>query len=194
MAEFPFPLPRNPNFREFVWFEGLILPHELELIDGWWSDEVSSTAEVSGEKRYVESLRRSAVIPICLDDRSRWLFDRLQGVALKCNQQYFGFDLAGFVEPLQLAQYGESEFFDWHLDFGIDEMSQRKLSISVQLSDDDDYEGGDLQFQINQNEECASRKRGTVIVFPSFIMHRVTAVTKGLRRSLVGWVSGPPFR
>jgi len=74
------------------------------------------------------------------------------------------------------------------------EISHRKLSVTVQLSDEDSYEGGDLQFMINNRIENAPRKKGTVIVFPSFILHRVTEVTKGKRNSIVGWLSGPPFR
>ncbi|MGB0178111.1 MAG: 2OG-Fe(II) oxygenase, partial [Owenweeksia sp.] len=83
---------------------------------------------------------------------------------------------------------------DWHMDFGAGEISHRKLSMTVQLSDPADYEGGDLEFMINQKVVTAPRTRGTVIVFPSFILHRVTPVTKGVRHSVVGWVSGTPFR
>ena len=62
----------------------------------------------------------------------------------------------------------------------------------MQLSDPDEYE--DLQFMINQNIVNASKEKGTIVVFPSFIMHRVTPITKGTRQSIVGWVSGPPFK
>ena len=64
----------------------------------------------------------------------------------------------------------------------------------VQLSDEEEYEGGDLQFMINNKIVDAPRKKGTIVIFPSFIMHRVTQITKGTRQSIVGWVSGPPYR
>ncbi|MDB2656544.1 2OG-Fe(II) oxygenase [Crocinitomicaceae bacterium] len=80
------------------------------------------------------------------------------------------------------------------MDFGAAEISARKLSVTVQLSDPDEYEGGDLEFMINHKTVKAPRKKGTIVVFPSFIMHRVTPITKGTRQSIVGWVSGPPYR
>ena len=70
----------------------------------------------------------------------------------------------------------------------------RKISISVQLDDENDYMGGDLQFYTKQTLTNAPRKKGTVIMFPSYLLHRVTPVVKGVRHSLVTWISGPPFR
>ena len=66
--------------------------------------------------------------------------------------------------------------------------------MTIQLSDADAYEGGDLQFMINNKIVNAPREKGTIIIFPSFVMHRVTPITKGTRQSIVGWVSGPPYR
>jgi PKHD-type hydroxylase len=80
------------------------------------------------------------------------------------------------------------------MDFGAGEISHRKLSLTVQLSDPNDYEGGKLQFMIDRHVDDAPAQRGTVIVFPLFVMHRVTPVERGVRRSIVGWVSGLPYR
>ena len=65
----------------------------------------------------------------------------------------------------------------------------RKLSISVQLSRSEDYEGGELQFKVGSDEIVATQDPGSVIIFPSYIRHRVTPVTSGVRHSLVQWVS-----
>ena len=64
------------------------------------------------------------------------------------------------------------------------------LSISVQLSGSEEYEGGDLQFEVGSDEIAAAQDPGSVIFFPSYIRHRVTPVTSGVRYSLVQWVSG----
>ena len=71
----------------------------------------------------------------------------------------------------------------------------RKLSFSMQLSGPDDYEGGNLQFQLD-NGECifAPRQKGAVILFDSRLRHRVLPITKGIRKSLVGWCNGPRWR
>jgi PKHD-type hydroxylase len=69
------------------------------------------------------------------------------------------------------------------------------LSISVQLSDPSEYEGGDLQFSLyGDRTVIAEKEQGTMVIFPSYMRHRVTPVTRGTRRSLVTWITGPPFR
>ena len=189
-ATYRFPLPQNPNFSEFVISAGL-LPHELDQIDSLWNQERLQRAEVSGgESIYIEEIRKSAVMPVAPEPRFNWIFERISALALQANAERFGFDILGIYEPLQLADYGQDDFFQWHMDFGPGESSNRKLSLTVQLSAPDSYEGGDLQFMINDKTVDAPRDRGTVVIFPSFVLHRVTPVTKGRRRSIVGWFSG----
>ena len=72
--------------------------------------------------------------------------------------------------------------------------------MTLSLSNPNDYEGGNLEFDFRDNEEGSQprvckeiRKKGSIIVFPSFVWHRVTPVTKGLRHSLVCWNIGKPF-
>ena len=76
---------------------------------------------------------------------------------------------------------------------GPDETSSRKISIVVQLSDPLEYEGGELQISDGGTNRVCEKTKGTIIIFPSYLLHRVTPVTKGTRRSLVLWVTGPPF-
>jgi PKHD-type hydroxylase len=68
------------------------------------------------------------------------------------------------------------------------------MKITVQLSDPDEYEGGDLEFMINGKSVVRPREKGTAIVFPSFINHRVTEISKGTSQAIVGWVAGSRFR
>ena len=107
--------------------------------------------------------------------------------------QAFQFELLGFADALQYTQYGPGHKFDWHVDIGAGQASNRKLSITVQLSDEAAYEGGALQF-ISAPDMAMPRQRGTAILFPSYLAHRVNDVTQGLRCSLVGWAAGVPFR
>jgi PKHD-type hydroxylase len=101
--------------------------------------------------------------------------------------------LFGLVDEIQFARYGVGDAFGWHLDAGGGQTSTRKLSMSVQLSDDDEYTGGDLELCACPQLE-PRRRRGTIIVFPSFLAHQVTPVTRGTRHSLVAWAHGPPFK
>ncbi len=193
MSFFPFQLKPMPNFVEFLNAEGTLLPHEVQQINKEWKEEKSEEAKLEGGVLQDDALRKSSVLPIYPGEKRDWIFQRMNGVIAQANQ-YYNFDLNGFYEPLQLAQYGVGDFFDWHLDFGTGTSSNRKLSLSIQLSHPEEYEGGDLEFQINNKIVKAPRTPGTAIIFPSFIRHRVTKITKGNRRSIVGWVSGPPYR
>ena len=80
----------------------------------------------------------------------------------------------------------------WHQDYGF--AISRKLSITVQLTDPSEYEGGNLQILTADEPANITRKRGMIALFPSYVLHQVTPVTRGSRQSLVAWVSGPAFK
>jgi PKHD-type hydroxylase len=95
--------------------------------------------------------------------------------------------------------YGDAHGrYDWHCDtfWANSTTYDRKISIVIQLSDSKDYEGGDFEIdhRYPQFPKEAIRDKGSVLVFPSFINHRVTPVTSGTRKSLVAWIQGPKFR
>ncbi len=144
----------------------------------------------------VEQTRKTRIAWMYHNDQSKWLYDLLGWIANQLNATNFGFDLYGFVDALQYTVYEGSEvkpgFYDWHMDQG-HTSSPRKLSLVLQLTDPSEYEGGDLQFMGTHNS-VATKELGSVHFFPSYIMHRVMPVTKGIRRSLVGWIAGPRFR
>jgi PKHD-type hydroxylase len=163
----------------------------------------SATVQDAGRDRADDGLRRARVAWIESDDESRWLFDRLAGVASEANHHY-RFELTGFGEDVQFTTYDEiGSFYTWHQD-GLDgPVAGRKLSLVVQLSSPDAYEGSDLEFlEVTEDYLAADagrwrtrvRRRGSVIAFPAFEYHRVTPLLAGVRHSLVCWVSGPPFR
>jgi len=127
------------------------------------------------------------------------LTNQLWSFAHTANRNAFGFDIS-YLNDIQYTTYyaDDNGKYDWHHDtfWGNPTSFDRKISIVIQLSDPQDYEGGDFeidpQYQALPAEEI--RAKGTVIAFPSFIRHRVTPVSKGVRRSLVCWVEGPKFR
>lgn len=122
-----------------------------------------------------------------------WVFRDMTFASTYMNDKHFKFDLTGFTEGIQFAEYNAPDGgYGSHTDniFG---GVIRKLSISVQLSDESSYEGGDLCMNYGK-EFVMPRKQGTVVAFPSSTLHRVAPVTKGTRHSLVGWITGPQFR
>jgi len=150
---------------------------------------------------------------------NHWLGGFMWHYIQRANRENFLYDLRNIDgESMQYTQYGPGEFYSWHNDAGIschykpqtvgnrqeglanDFVNEnielvRKLSFVLQLSDPDDYEGGNLQLlDEGGTSYFAPRKRGTVILFDSRTQHRVLPVKSGLRKSIVGWVVGPRWK
>ncbi len=124
--------------------------------------------------------------------QTHWLFHKL-GALFSQAAQHYGFELTGFIDALQYTVYGPEQHFDWHMDLGPGATSARKLSMTIQLSANEDYTGGQLEF-VNAPAMNEARAMGAATFFPSYLAHRVTPVTSGVRRSLVAWACGPTFR
>lgn len=134
-----------------------------------------------------------------LDERARaeWVAGRLVALVAQANRAHFGFDLDDFAESAQVARYGAERqgHFAWHSDIGEGPVARRrKLTVVVQLSDPGDYEGGALEIWPDGAQQQAPREQGAAIVFPAFVLHRVTPVTRGTRHSLTIWAHGPALR
>jgi PKHD-type hydroxylase len=138
------------------------------------------------------NIRKSTIAWIDIREDSQWLYEKVWNTFQAVNR-WFKFDLFGLVDEIQFARYGVGDGFGWHLDTGGGQTSTRKLSMSVQLSDEGEYAGGELELCACPQLE-PRRRRGTIIVFPSFLAHRVTPVSRGARCSLVAWAHGPPFK
>lgn len=153
----------------------------------------AANSEIAVLNPYV---RKSSVSWIHLNEKTSWLYDRLAYIVRKTNSDCFGFDLYGFVEHLQYTIYnGESEDrYDWHVDFANNDVSPRKLSLTLQLSDPSEYEGGQLELFFSDSPFQVPKQKGLMCLFPSWTLHRVTPVTKGVRKSLVVWIAGPTFK
>jgi PKHD-type hydroxylase len=138
------------------------------------------------------SVRKSSIRFVPFNEEDRWIFDRLAAAATLVNQE-LKFELKGFDEGFQLGRYAEGDFYDWHADLAADVSALRKLSLVVQLTPPEDYDGGELEFF--PHPVRAPRERGTIVVFPSWMPHRVLPVTRGARYSIASWIAGAtPFR
>lgn len=144
-----------------------------------------------------EGTRRASITWLDDEGDAAWVLRRLIGAVADANKSHFHFDLDEFAERMQVARYSAETqgFFDWHSDSGTGPIARRrKLTIVVQLSEAGSYEGGDLETNAGGHVRRASRACGTALLFPSFILHRVTPVTRGERYSLTLWAHGPEFR
>tara|TARA_R100000030_G_scaffold26286_1_gene19141 strand:+ start:582 stop:1109 length:528 start_codon:yes stop_codon:yes gene_type:complete len=148
-----------------------------------------------------------------------WVGGFLWHYVMRANRENFLYDLRCIDgESIQYTRYAEGQFYNWHNDAGLasqykpvsvgnraeglgqDFLNEniemvRKLSFVLQLSDPDDYEGGNLQMLDESGRlYVAPRQRGTVILFDSRTQHRVQKIKSGVRKSLVGWTVGPRWK
>jgi PKHD-type hydroxylase len=128
-------------------------------------------------------------------DGMDWVFRRVTDITLNLNERFFKFDLFGINEGFQFTNYeAPSGKYGKHVDREMN-MPVRKLSISIQLTNPEEYEGGELKLYNGEEEGTLMDKtQGTLIMFPSYVLHEVMPVTKGTRNSLVTWVTGKQFK
>jgi PKHD-type hydroxylase len=169
-------------------FTGIFSPAECDLIMELGLRE----PQLAGRMMRAQYMRRkSNVAWLGVGANTLWLYEKLWQIFTSVNRWY-SYGISGLVDEIQFTTYAAGDSIDWHLDTGTGQTSTRKISISVQLSEQADYLGGDLQF-CGCTDLQDARRRGTIVVFPSFLAHRVSPVTSGTRFSLVSWAHGLPF-
>lgn len=211
------------NLQNYYWYFESALPHRIcdQIIEVGNSlrEELALTGDETEKALKGQSLsnneindlkkRRDSNVSWLSDN---WIYKEIQPYINTANTNAnwnFQWD---YSEACQFTKYGKGQFYDWHCDsFNLpyNDPTQkhyfnkiRKLSVTVSLNDGFEYEGGDLEFRLNSTRPdkkdtiiCEdARKKGSIIVFPSFVWHRVKPVTKGNRYSLVIWSLGWPFR
>jgi PKHD-type hydroxylase len=180
------------NQSNYYWFDKVFSPEDLSYIDNLQNlYEYESGTVVGGDD--IKDVRKSKVKWIHHDENSSWLYDRIQTMVLEANQ-VFQFHLNSIIDSIQYTEYYDNGgHYGWHMDIGPHPINHRKISITIQLSNPNEYEGGNLELWTGQGQILAPRSQGCAVLFPSFMQHRITPVTKGVRKSLVLWVGGGAY-
>lgn len=187
-----------------IYFDDVFNEEEIARIVEYCEKQEFLTATVGSDKSLNETIRKSNVNFHNPNEENNWIFERLNWAIEKMNDDFYNFDLNGY-DFFQYSQYKSSQLgkYDLHIDmFMGDELptsttGTRKLSLTFLLSEPGvDFEGGDFQIVLAQENQAQTieMKKGRIIAFPSFVLHRVTPVTKGERKSIVVWVEGPKFK
>ena len=124
------------------------------------------------------------------------MYKMIEHSMLQANGNHFGYEGMQITEPGQFTEYPKGGFYDWHMDADVTgkfEPPVRKLSMTILLSPQTEFEGGDLEF-LTEGNKPEQLVQGQAIFFCSMLRHRVAKVKKGIRRSLVMWFGGPPFK
>jgi PKHD-type hydroxylase len=187
-----------PNSGSVAYWENFLAPEEINLLlaQPEWLNMQDGVINTGGQAPVTdETIRKTKVAWLDTKPELETIWGKFASVTAEVNAQFFHFDLDGFYEPMQICLYEEQTLghYDWHTDVGPG-MANRKISVVVQLSDPSDYTGGELNLNGGNGIITAPKEKNTVIIFPSFVLHRVTPVLTGIRKSLVTWVAGPPLR
>lgn len=165
-----------------------------------YPSKIVTTKESNQESSQIKKVRSSDIKWIPQAPPWLWLYQRIHDYVINSNNLLWNFTLSHMDEEIQYSEYNSSQngHYDWHIDMGIEKYSTRKLSIIVQLSSPKEYEGGDVEFftggDLSKPKSKISKEMGSITIFPSYMLHRVTPVTKGVRKSLAFWVGGTQFR
>jgi len=209
----------NKEIHPVYWIPNFLSDDEIEKIKKYTENLSSQDAKVGFDIRedekkpftldyHIKNINNGLVIRtrisnvkwIELNSDTNWLYKKIISQIHKVNQENFDMILK-FVENLQFSEYTESQqgFYAKHDDCGDkggleNFVDIRKLSFSIQLTDEKEYEGGELILYYKDKEIKAPKSKGTIVFFESDIQHEVKPVKKGIRHALVSWVQGPNLR
>jgi PKHD-type hydroxylase len=193
-----FPQQDNDPQNYYYYKEGFDIKELGTIYNGIQSLKANKADTVGGSS---DKVRSSKIRWIPQNDDWYWLYEKLSSMISEANYSLWNFDLHHIPEQIQYTEYYAEEkgHYTWHQDIGPGMLSKRKISITVQLSGPDEYEGGDLELFTGglydeKNFKKAYKGAGSVFIFPSYLLHRVTPVTKGVRKSFVLWVGGSHYR
>jgi PKHD-type hydroxylase len=192
----------SPNFgiseHAFTTWRNAFTDEELTRIVDYCDALPKQPAIVNVDTQDPE-VRTSDVAWVGQNQDTEWIYDKLSYIIRNLNGQFYNFDMYGFTEDMQYTVYNSSEsgHYTWHQDYGAGvsgSLPPRKLSLVLQLSDPSEYEGGELEILSSAQPVAVDKVKGLIAVFPSFMLHRVSPVTSGIRKTIVIWATGPSFK
>ena len=177
--------------------EPLFSPEQCQNIIDAGHAEKPQVAEVGMNKPKggVDKKKRTTTISWIPFGKLPQMYKAVENQLSLVNLNHFGFENVRITEPAQFTEYPKGGFYDWHMDLDVNGQNEppvRKISMTCLLSDPSTFTGGDLEFM--EKNKMPALKQGQAIFFASFIRHRVAPVKKGIRRSLVMWFGGQPFK
>ena len=189
-----FPVKEDINQTNYYWFENGFTTQEIDtIVNG--SLEYEFQKAIIMDEGNTDKFRKSNIKWLPFDSKWEWVIDKIMSQVTEANNTIWNFELKSIIDNIQYTEYeGNGGHYDWHLDIGPGSISHRKISITIQLSDPEEYVGGDLQIMTGSEYTTVPRGKGTVVIFPSFLLHRVVPLTSGNRKSLVLWVGGDHYK
>ena len=191
----------EPRWKSYIveTTQPIFTPEQCKMIIQAGRAEPRNDAGVGNEKGtkggHVDTNTRTSHISWIPFSKMADMYKDIDKIMQATNRNHFGFDGMTINEMAQYTEYPEGGFYEWHVDNDVNmqhEPPVRKISMTLLLSPESEFEGGDLELM--SEGKVAKIKQGHAVFFASFIRHRVKPVTRGRRQSLVMWFGGTPFK
>ena len=191
----------EPRWKSYIveTTQPIFTPEQCKMIIEAGRAEPRNDAEVGNKKGItsgvIDTKTRTSHIRMIPFSKMNDMYKDIEHIMKTTNGNHFGFDGMQITEMAQYTEYPEGGFYNWHVDNDVNcahEPPVRKISMTLLLSPESEFEGGDLELMTEG--KVAKLKQGHAIFFASFIRHRVKPVIKGNRKSLVMWFGGTPFK
>ncbi|NBV27405.1 2OG-Fe(II) oxygenase [bacterium] len=190
------PRERENKIHSWCYWENVFSDDELKSIIDMCSNFKLEKGKIRNQIND-ENIRKSNINFFYKNENTSLIFNRFNYIIESINEEYFNFDLNGY-EMIQYSEYDSKELgeYKFHMDIDLDEISNGNRKISLTFLLNDDFEGGEFQMNMDSSDIPITipTEKNKAIIFPSFLIHRVAPVTRGVRKSLVIWVLGPKFR
>lgn len=199
------PSDRKKSTYPYVFWDNGFSEEEIDQLNNLEKTLSFEQSKIFGQGGLSENndIRRSKINFFVKNNETAWIFDRFNNIIKSINDNFYGFDLNGYDKIQYTVYNSENEgTYDWHMDTflgkNINETEDtRKLTLILMMTEKGiDFVGGDLQMNMGTEENALTvpMHKGRIVVFPSFLIHKVTPVLRGIRKSLVIWVEGPKFK
>ena len=188
------------GMESYAYWENFLTEDEVRFLAYHQSFQSPHTATVGGQSDSNGvnlNVRRTNVGWVNFSPEHQHIWHKIANAFSKVNSQFFHINITGLYEEMQLTEYSSSfeGHYGWHIDGNIADCNvPRKLSMVLMLSDPSEFEGGELQVNPGGGEVTLEMKQGRAWFFPSYVLHRVKPVTKGVRKSAVVWAGGEQWK
>lgn len=180
----------------YYYYRGLYSSYEIQKIIALCNKLPQTQGSLSTNNKIDTSIRESTISWVPINNETRWIYQRFTECIHKVNEDFFQYDLTK-IEKLQFTRYygNQKGFYAPHTDDNVGHFyDNRKLSFVMQLTEPEEYEGGELRLHVSRNYDAIPKEKGLITFFPSHTLHECTPVTSGTRCTLVGWIYGPKLK
>lgn len=171
--------------------------NECDRITSLVKDLYPSSASIGGNReasKIAKQIRSANIYVLENDEENKWIFEKVANIVAVANKVHFDYEISGITHGIQLIHYLANEevpgHYDWHVDAGNGEVATRKISLTAQLSDPNEYDGCELLINNHCHDVVGTKEQGSIHLFPGYMPHKVSPITKGERFALVIWIHG----